>query len=161
MFFGTDWVVTIQERADGDSFGPLRESIRQGRGRVREMGADYLAYLLVDAVVDAYFPVLDELGDRIHALEGRGADVLVGRHAACGCSGSGTTWSSSGAPCGRCARRPPPCCATSPSLVTAETRIFLRDVYDHAVQALELVETLREMSRVGDGGVPLGCRTSD
>ena len=69
MFFGTDWVVTIQERADGDSFGPLRESIRQGRGRVREMGADYLAYLLVDAVVDAYFPVLDELGDRLHALE--------------------------------------------------------------------------------------------
>jgi hypothetical protein len=41
----------------------------QGRGRVREMGADYLAYLVVDAVVDAYFPVLDELGDRIHALE--------------------------------------------------------------------------------------------
>jgi magnesium transporter len=145
MFFGTDWVVTIQERADGDSFGPLRESIRQGRGRVREMGADYLAYLLVDAVVDAYFPVLDELGDRLHALEAEALtsssdDTLVRlqwlRHDLVFVRRAVWPMREEAAALLR----------DESSLVTAETRVFLRDVYDHAVQALELVETLREMS---------------
>jgi magnesium transporter len=145
MFFGTDWVVTIQERADGDSFGPLRESIRQGRGRVREMGADYLAYLIIDAVVDAYFPVMDELGDRLHALE---AEALT--------SSSDDTlmrlqWLRHDLVFVRRAVWPmreeaAALLRDESSLVTAETRVFLRDVYDHAVQALELVETLREMS---------------
>src|SRR5918994_67813 len=102
-FFGADWVVTIQERSDGDCFGPVREAIRQGRGRVREGGADYLVYLLVDSVVDAYFPVIDTLAERMHLLE----EEALGS-------------------------------------ASAETRVFLRDVYDHAVQALEIVESLRE-----------------
>ncbi|HEU5323467.1 MAG TPA: CorA family divalent cation transporter, partial [Methylomirabilota bacterium] len=69
VFFGADWVVTIQERTDGDCFGAMREAIRQGRGRVRDAGADYLAYLLVDAVVDAYFPVIESLAEGMHAIE--------------------------------------------------------------------------------------------
>jgi magnesium transporter len=145
MFFGTDWVVTIQERADGDSFGPLREAIRQGRGRVREMGADYLAYLIVDAVVDAYFPVMDELGDRLHALEAEALtstsdDTLVRlqwlRHDLVFVRRAVWPMREEAAALLR----------DESSLVSAETRVFLRDVYDHAVQALELVETLREMS---------------
>ena len=145
MFFGTDWVVTIQERADGDSFGPLRESIRQGRGRVREMGADYLAYLIIDAVVDAYFPVMDELGDRLHALEAEALtsssdDTLMRlqrlRHDLVFVRRAVWPMREEAAALLR----------DESSLVTAETRVFLRDVYDHAVQALELVETLREMS---------------
>ena len=145
MFFGTDWVVTIQERADGDSFGPLREAIRQGRGRVREMGADYLAYLIVDAVVDAYFPVLDELGDRLHALEAEALtstsdDTLVRlqwlRHDLVFVRRAVWPMREEAAALLR----------DESSLVSAETRVFLRDVYDHAVQAMELVETLREMS---------------
>jgi magnesium transporter len=145
MFFGADWVVTVQERADGDCFGPLRDSIRQGRGRVREMGADYLAYLLLDAVVDAYFPVLDELGDRIHAME---AEALT--------SGSDDTlvrlqWLRHDLVFVRRAVWPmreevAALLRDETSLVSPETRLFLRDVYDHAVQAMELVETLREMS---------------
>jgi magnesium transporter len=144
VFFGADWVVTIQERHDGDCFGAMREAIRQGRGRVREAGADYLAYLLVDSVVDAYFPVIDDLAERMHAIEEEalGAsppretllrltrlrhDLIAVRRA---------VWPM---------REVVLALQREEStLVTAETRVFLRDVYDHAVQALEIVETLRE-----------------
>src|SRR5206468_3869161 len=58
----------------GERFGAVREAIRQGRGRVREAGADYLAYLLVDSVVDAYFPVIEHFGERIQHLESAAID---------------------------------------------------------------------------------------
>jgi magnesium transporter len=144
VFFGGDWVVTIQERSDGDCFGPMREAIRQGRGRAREAGADYLAYLLIDAVVDAYFPVIDVLAERVGAIE---EEALTSR--------------SPGQTLVRLTRLRHDLIAVrravwplreevmvlqreESALVTPETRAFLRDVYDHAVQALEVVETLRE-----------------
>jgi len=145
LFFGPDWVVTIQERADGDSFGTVRDAIRHGRGRVREAGADYLAYLLIDAVVDAYFPVLDALAERMQALEEEALvpsvhteetllkltrlrhDLIAVRRA---------VWPM---------REEVAALQRDEStLVSAETRVFLRDVYDHAIQALEIVESLRE-----------------
>ena len=69
VFFGESYVITVQERADGDVFEGVRERIRKGRGRVRQSGADYLAYALMDAVVDGYFPVLESLGERLEELE--------------------------------------------------------------------------------------------
>ncbi len=114
LFFGAGWLITVQERPDGDCFGVVREAIRQGRGRVREAGADYLAYLLIDSVVDAYFPVIEQFGERIQHLESAAIDD------------------------------PNPIQREESDLVAPETRIFLRDVYDHAVQALEIVESLRE-----------------
>src|SRR6267143_1333388 len=74
LFFGAGWLITVQERPDGDCFGVVREAIRQGRGRVREAGADYLAYLLIDSVVDAYFPVIEQFGERIQHLESAAID---------------------------------------------------------------------------------------
>ena len=145
LFFGPDWVVTIQERADGDCFGAVRDAIRHRRGRVRESGADYLAYLLIDAVVDAYFPVLDALAERMHRLEeealaptARTEETLLRltrlRHDLIGVRRAVWPMREEVAVLQR---------EESP-LVTAETRVFLRDVYDHAIQALEIVETLRE-----------------
>jgi len=144
VFFGTDWVVTIQERSDGDCFGVAREAIRHGRGRVREAGADYLAYLLIDGVVDAYFPVIESLAERVHEIE---EEALTAR--------------ASQATLLRLIRLRHDLVAVrravwplreevlvlqreESTLITPETRVFLRDVYDHAVQALEIVETLRE-----------------
>jgi magnesium transporter len=144
VFFAADWVVTIQEHSDGDCFGAVRETIRQGRGRVRDAGADYLAYLLVDAVVDAYFPVIDSVAERMHAIE---EEALTSR--------------SSGRTLLQLTRLRHDLIAVrravwplreevlvlqreESALIAPETRVFLRDVYDHAVQALEVVETLRE-----------------
>src|SRR5580765_1294315 len=61
IFFGTSYVVTVQERPGGDVFEGVRRRIRTGRGRLRTAGADYLAYALIDSVVDGYFPVLESL----------------------------------------------------------------------------------------------------
>lgn len=145
IFFGLDWVITVQERPGGDVFGPVREAVRQGRGRVREAGADYLAYLLLDAVIDAYFPVLESIDERMEALEDDALvaatertlggiqrlrrDLLALRRAVWPVREEIAALQRDDSP-----------------LVTAETRVFLRDAYDHAVQALEMVEALRETS---------------
>ena len=143
IFFGRDWVITVQERPDGDVFEPARDAIRQSRGRVREAGADYLAYLLLDAVVDGLFPLLEAVSDRVEVLESETLaaspqalqalqhtrhTVLTLRRA---------IWPTREA-IGVLQREENP-------LIAAETRMFLRDSHDHAVQALELVEALREM----------------
>jgi magnesium transporter len=143
MFFGEGWVLTLQERSGGDCFGAVRDAIRQGRGRAREAGADYLAYLLVDAVVDAYFPVIETMSERMQSLEVRAIDetsrdilidiqdlrqqLLTLRRA---------VWPMR-EEIGILQR-------DQSTLLTAETRTFLRDVHDHAVQALEIVESLRD-----------------
>jgi magnesium transporter len=142
IFFGRDWIVTVQERAGGDVFEPVRDAIRQARGRVREAAADYLAYLLLDAVVDGLFPVLEAVSDRVEALESETLDaspsalqalqhtrhtVLTLRRA---------IWPTREA-IGVLQREESP-------TIGGETRMFLRDSHDHAVQALELVEALRE-----------------
>ncbi|HEX9821428.1 MAG TPA: magnesium/cobalt transporter CorA [Methylomirabilota bacterium] len=145
VFFGADWVVTIQE-GGGDSFESVRAGIRQGRGRVREAGADYLAYLLIDAVVDAYFPVVDALAEQMHALE---EEALLPRapqatllrltrlrHDLIGVRRAAWPMREEIAILQR----------EESTLITPETRVFLRDVYDHAIQALEIVESLREMA---------------
>jgi magnesium transporter len=144
LFFGVDWVLTIQERSDGDCFESVRAALRQARGHARESGADYLAYLLVDAVVDAYFPIIDALAERMQALEEEALsadaagttllqltrlrhDLIAVRRAVWPMREVVTVLQREESP-----------------LVAAETRVFLRDVYDHAVQALEIVESLRE-----------------
>ena len=143
LFFGADWLITVQERPDGDCFGAVREAIRAGRGRARESGADYTAYLLLDAVVDAYFPVIEHFGERMQALEtaalaDAGGAVLVEmqrmRHELLALRRA--VWPMR-EEVGILLRE-----ESTP--VSAETRVFLRDVYDHAVQALEIVESLRE-----------------
>jgi len=144
VFFGEGWVVTIQENVQGDSFGSVRAAIRHGRGRTREAGTDYLAYLLVDAVVDAYFPVVEALSERMAELEQDA--VLGGASTECLIQIQRTrhdlltlrraVWP---------IREEVGVLVRDESgLIAAETRVFLRDAYDHAVQALELVESLRE-----------------
>jgi magnesium transporter len=144
VFFGEGWVITVQERVEGDSFDSVRAAIRHARGRTREAGADYLAYLLIDSVADAYFPIIEWISERMGALEQEAVttstntqcliriqqtrhDLLALRRA---------VWPVR-EEIGALIR-------DDSGLIMQETRVFLRDAYDHAVQALELVESLRE-----------------
>jgi magnesium transporter len=66
---GSNFVLSFQEGVEGDVFNLIRERLRNGKGRIRKMSADYLAYSLLDAVVDNYFVILEKFGDRIEMLE--------------------------------------------------------------------------------------------
>jgi magnesium transporter len=67
IVLGSNYVLTFQE-VEGDVFGRIRERIRTSAGRIRTMGCDYLAYSLIDSVVDNYFSILEALGDRIESI---------------------------------------------------------------------------------------------
>jgi len=68
IIMGGDCVITFQE-TEGDVFDVIRERIRTGRGRVRKMGSDYLAYVLLDAMIDNYFLILEKIGEKIEDIE--------------------------------------------------------------------------------------------
>ncbi len=143
MFVGKNFVLTFQER-QGDCLDPVRERLRKGRGRIRTSGSDYLVYALLDAVVDFYFPIVDEYGERLehldatilsecnpqlmeHIHEIRG-DLMMLRRAI----------------------RPlrdelVMLMRDSHSLVSEETQLYFRDCYDHVVQILDSLDTYREM----------------
>jgi magnesium transporter len=68
MVIGRNFVLTFQERPTGN-FNPIRDRLRENRGQIRRLGADYLAYALLDTVVDRYFAVLEGIGERAEQLE--------------------------------------------------------------------------------------------
>ena len=68
IIIGKNFVISFQE-VECDVFDPVRERIRNGKGRIRKIGADYLAYALADAIVDHNFIILEKPGERIEALE--------------------------------------------------------------------------------------------
>ncbi|MEW6297764.1 MAG: magnesium/cobalt transporter CorA [Thermodesulfobacteriota bacterium] len=145
LFLGHNFVLTFQEGYPGDCLEAVRTRLRKGQGQIRGAGADYLAYALLDAVVDCYFPVLEEYGERLEQLEAEliarpGAeavsrlhtikrDLLALRRALWPQREAFNTLLRDDAP-----------------LITHETRLHLRDCYDHTVQLIDLVETYRELS---------------
>lgn len=74
LVLGPNYVITFQERP-GDFFDPLRERIRSSLGRIRKLGADYLAYAILDIIVDHYFVVLEKLGEKSRRSRRRSAPI--------------------------------------------------------------------------------------
>ena len=137
-------VISLQERP-GDVFDRVRERIRKDQGRVRRMGADYLAYSLLDAVVDEYFVILEHVESRLEALEDELlADPQIGslerihgmRKEMVGLRRS--VWPLREL-IGGLER-------TESPMVAKETRPYLRDLYDHAVRIFEATESMREIA---------------
>lgn len=143
LILGSNFVFSFQER-EGDTFNPIRERIRSNKGRIRKMGADYLAYALLDSIVDNYFIILEKLGEEIEFLEeklvirptpeilqtihGLKRDMIFLRKA---------VWP---------LREVISALERRESLLIKEsTRIYLRDVYDHTIQAIDNIETYRDM----------------
>ncbi len=69
IILGSNFVITFQEGMKGDTFNSIRERIRSGKGKISKLGADYLAYSLIDSIVDNYFTVQEQFGEKIEDLE--------------------------------------------------------------------------------------------
>ncbi len=138
-----DLVITFQER-QGDVFDPVRERIRTGgHGRIRRLGTDYLFYALVDIIVDNYFHILEGMGDQVEELSLR---VLADPD-----SNQMREIQQMKARMVRLRRSVYPLRdvinrieKANPKLMGPDTGIYLRDVYDHTIQVIESVETLRD-----------------
>jgi magnesium transporter len=142
IVLGDRFVLSVQEEV-GDLFGPVRERLRTGKGRLRKMGADALAYSLLDAVVDGYFTILETIGDQVesleeelvtnptrqtlHALHGQKRELIFLRH---------SIWPLREL-IGSLERGESP-------LLSEQLAPYLRDLYDHTIQVLETVESLRD-----------------
>ena len=142
IFVGKNYVLTFQERS-GDILDPVRARLRAGHRMIRSAGSGYLAYAILDTIVDGYLPVIEQIGDRLEAMEERVMEhptpqtlrdlnkiknLLV-----------------------RVRRAITPQREAVSSLVRDEnefvgdaTRMYLRDTYDHCVMTSEALETSRE-----------------
>ncbi|MCW5626938.1 MAG: magnesium/cobalt transporter CorA [Burkholderiales bacterium] len=143
LVVGANYVVSFGERK-GDYFDPLRARIREAVGRARKLGADFLAYSLLDMVVDHYFIVLERLGEKLEQTEDAvmanpGPDVLAQIHrlkrdlifvrkAVWPLREAITTLRHLNTP-----------------LIAKPTGIFLRDLNDHVVQVIEGIETYQNL----------------
>ncbi|WP_299390998.1 magnesium/cobalt transporter CorA [uncultured Gelidibacter sp.] len=145
IIVGEGYVLTFQE-ADGDVFDDLRERIEAGKGRGRNMGADYLMYTIIDAVVDNYLTVIEAFGDKIEDIEDHIFDATT--------EDSQTASTIQGLkrevlkirrsvfPLREAINRLE---KMEHPIIDDKTRNFLRDLYDHIVQVNESIEVYREM----------------
>jgi magnesium transporter len=145
LVLGTDSLLSFEESKECGAFEPVKERLRSSRGKIRELGPDYLAYALLDAVLDLYFPLLEAAGERLETLEdeilsqpSRGTiarlhaekrELIALRRA---------VWPLREA-LNVLIRDPTP-------LVSDASRLYFRDSYDHAVQVIDLIETYRELA---------------
>ncbi len=143
LILGANFVLSFQERPSG-RFDPVRERLRQDRGQIRKLGADYLAYSLLDAIVDRYFTILENIGERTEELE----DMMLDRPR----PGALQTVHQLKRETLSLRRSIWPLREVINSLTRAddrffraETRPYLRDVYDHTVHAIESLEANRDM----------------
>ena len=143
MVIGSTFVISFQEREE-DVLNPIRERIRTAKGLIRKMNADYLAYTLIDAIVDNYYIVLEKLGEEIEGLEGVVVDnpspgVLRQIHRLKGemIFLRRAVWPLreviNGLERGES------------TLIRESTKVFLRDIYDHTIQIIDTVEISRDI----------------
>jgi len=139
---GDNFLVTFQETV-GDVFEQIRQRIRNDKGRVRKMGCDFLAYALIDAIVDHYFSILELMGEKIETFEEQilsspGESTLSAIH---DMKRELLMLRKSVWPLrellGAMQR-------TDSTMIKQGTRIYLRDVYDHTVQILDIIESFRD-----------------
>jgi magnesium transporter len=144
IILGPDYLFTFQEGIAGDAFDSVRERIRSGKGKIRGMGADYLAYALIDAIVDGYFTVLEVFGERIvdveealtlspdqkalHQIIGMKKEIIYLRKSVWPLREAISFLERGDSP-----------------LLHDGTRLYFRDVYDHTVQVIDTVETYRDL----------------
>ena len=142
LVVGQNFVISFQERP-GDVFDQIRDRIRTAKGRIRKMASDYLAYSLMDAVVDNYFLILERLGEAIESLAdevisepGQKMIHAIHRHKKELILLRRSIWPLREV-IGGLQR-------SESSLIKESTVIYLRDVYDHTIQVIDTIESFRD-----------------
>ena len=143
IVLGRNFVLSFQERV-GDVFDPVRNRIRGGKGRIRKMGPDYLAYALVDAIVDRYFVILETIGEMIEGLEERmlkdpSTSIIQDIH---GLKREMILMRRGIWPLREVVNSLE---RGESDLIHEGTNIFLRDLYDHTIQVIDTIETYRDV----------------
>jgi len=139
-----DLVISFQEQPGADVFDPVRERIRTGKGRVRKNGADYLAYALMDCVVDSYFKILEKIGERmdqtdesllttatketLQDLYHLKREMIYIRK---------SIW-----PMRELINNME---RSENNLIQPSTEVYLRDLHDHSIRIIETIDTYRDM----------------
>jgi len=143
LVLGPNLVISFQEIV-GDVFEQIRDRIRNSKGRIRKMAADYLAYTLIDAIVDNYFFVLERIGEQIESMEeeliAKPSDKTVRKIHALKRDLifiRKSVW-----PLRELINSLE---KVESSLISNSTEPYLRDVYDHTIQVIDTVETYRDM----------------
>ncbi|MDR9403480.1 MAG: magnesium/cobalt transporter CorA [Halothece sp. Uz-M2-17] len=142
---GKRYLLTFQEEPNHDCFNPVRDRLKNDKGKIRTSGVDYLTYLLLDTIIDSFFPVLEDYGERIEELEDEVVfnpdrrtlekiykvrrELLALRRAIWPQQSVITTLMRSGS-----------------NLISSDVEIYFRDCYDHVIQLLDIVESYRELS---------------
>jgi magnesium transporter len=144
LVLGKNFVLTFLE-ADGAQFDSVRERLHLGKGQIRKLGADFLIYSLIDAIVDSYFVILERIDEKTEALEAE----LIERpqpltlHSIYRLKREGVFLRKSLWPLrevinslqrGNC------------PLLTGNTLLYIRDVYDHTIHIIDSVESLRDLT---------------
>jgi magnesium transporter len=143
LLLGSNFVISFQER-EGDIFNPIRERIRNHKGRIRMMKADYLGYALLDTIVDNYFIILEKIGEDIENMEEElvtkptpetlqtihnlKRELIVLRKSIWPLREVVNSLERGESP-----------------LINEATGVYLRDVYDHTIQVIDTIETFRDM----------------
>jgi magnesium transporter len=143
IILGSNFVMSFQE-SPGDVFDEVRERIRSCKGRIRKMGPDYLAYSLIDAIVDNYFMILEKYGEQIEQLEEQlvsepSQEILQGIHSL---KGQMVFLRKSVWPLREVING---LAKSESELIADSTGIYLRDVYDHTIQIMDTIESFRDM----------------
>lgn len=143
LVLGRNFVISFLESESG-IFNPVKDRILHNRGRIRQQGADYLAYALMDMAVDNYFSIFEKLGERIEALE----ELIVSKPAPALMRSlhvlkremlylRRSVWPLREVVSGLQRSESP--------LIQKDTGLYLRDVYDHTIQVIDTLETYRDM----------------
>ena len=144
IFLGPNYVITLQDQYE-DFLDPVRNRIKQGKGFMRKSGPDYLAYTIMDAVIDNYYPILEKMGDQLDDLQ----DELIASPAREALDRllqkkrelillRRIIWSERD--------KMNDILRTSLTEVKESTKVFFRDSYDHCIQLLDLVESYKEVT---------------
>lgn len=143
IILGPNFLISFQE-VEGDVFNSVRERLRKGKGRIRKAASDYLAYALIDAIVDHYFIILENFGEKIESLEDQlvtapTQETLQSIH---NMKREMILFRKQVWPLRELIAK---LTKGETPLINESTHVYLRDVYDHTIQIIDTIESFRDI----------------